>query len=91
MSESMKTEAGDREGRDTLTEVLRAGARKLIAQALEADLAELLADHTEQRETEERQKTQVVDLLARPDGLELPTLGCEDRVYPIFGEHSRAR
>ena len=41
MSERTQTEGGDREGRDTLTDVLRAGARKLIAQALEAEVAEL--------------------------------------------------
>ncbi|MCA9500789.1 MAG: IS256 family transposase [Steroidobacteraceae bacterium] len=54
MRESIKTEAGDRADRDTFTEVLRAGARKLIAQALEAELAELLAAHAEQRDEQGR-------------------------------------
>lgn len=54
MSESSKTEAGDRADRDTFTEVLRAGARKLIAQALEAEVAELLAAYAEQRDEQGR-------------------------------------
>lgn len=54
MRESNKTEAGDRANRDTFTEVLRAGARKLIAQALEAEVAELLAAHAEQRDEQGR-------------------------------------
>lgn len=54
MRESIKTETGDRADRDTFTEVLRAGARKLIAQALEAELAELLAAHAEQRDEQGR-------------------------------------
>lgn len=54
MSQSNKTEAGDRADRDMFTEVLRAGARKLIAQALEAELAELLAAHADERDAQGR-------------------------------------
>lgn len=54
MSESTQTEGGDREGRDTLTNVLRAGARKLIAQALEAEVAELLTAYVDHRDEEGR-------------------------------------
>ena len=42
MSESTQSAQEDRGARDTLTEVMRAGARKLIAQALEAEVADLL-------------------------------------------------
>lgn len=54
MSESIKSEARDREERDTLTEVLRAGARKLIAQALEVEVAELLGAYAVHRDDEGR-------------------------------------
>jgi putative transposase len=54
MRKSSKTEAGDRADRDVFTEVLRTGARKLIAQALEAEMAELLASYAEQRDEEGR-------------------------------------
>ncbi len=54
MSQRIKTQAGDREDRDTFTEVLRTGARKLIAQALEAEMVELLATYAEQRDEQGR-------------------------------------
>jgi len=54
MSESSKTERRDREGRDTLTEVLQRGARKLLAQALEAEVAEVLAAYADHRDEEGR-------------------------------------
>ncbi len=54
MQESTKPEGGDREGRDTLTELLRAGARKLLGQALEAEVAELVAAYAEHRDEEGR-------------------------------------
>ena len=54
MRKSSKTESGGRENHDMLTEVLRAGARKLIAQALEAEVADLLATYTEHRDDEGR-------------------------------------
>jgi hypothetical protein len=41
MSESTKTESRERGSRDALTELMRAGARKLIAEALEAEVTEL--------------------------------------------------
>ena len=41
MRESTKPSGKDREGRETLTDVLRAGAKTLIAQALGAAVAEL--------------------------------------------------
>lgn len=54
MKERTKTEAEEREERDTLTEMLRAGARKLLAQALEAEVTEMLAAYTEHRDGEGR-------------------------------------
>ncbi len=50
MEKRNKTAHGDREERDTLTEVLREGARKLLTQALEAEVAELVARYSEQRD-----------------------------------------
>ena len=47
MEERSKTEQEDRGTRDMLTEVMRAGARKLIAQVLETELAELLAAYAD--------------------------------------------
>ena len=37
---------------DPLTELLRAGAQQLICQAVEAELQELLAQHSERRTTD---------------------------------------
>lgn len=54
MKERTNTEAGDREGRDTLTDLLRAGARKLIAQAVEVEVAELVAAYADHRDEEGR-------------------------------------
>ncbi len=47
MRESTKTNV--RESRDILPQVLRAGAEKLKAQALEAEVNELLTEYTEQQ------------------------------------------
>lgn len=54
MTKSSKTKQEDRGTRDTLTEVIRAGARKLIAQALEAEVAELVATYTDQQDEQGR-------------------------------------
>lgn len=54
MSKRTKTEQEDRGTSDTLTEVMRAGARKLIAQALDAEVAELLAAYADQRDVQGR-------------------------------------
>ena len=54
MSDNTKTKAEDREDRDTLTEMLRAGARKLIAQALDAEVAELLGGYADHRDEQDR-------------------------------------
>jgi len=54
MSKCTKTEQEDRGTRDALTEVMRAGARKLIAQALDAEVAELLAAYADQRDAQGR-------------------------------------
>ena len=54
MSKRSKIEQEDRGSRDTLTEVLRAGARKLIAQALEAEVTELLAAYANQQDEQGR-------------------------------------
>lgn len=50
MKERTKTELEDREHRDTLTEVLRTGARKLLIQALEAEVGDVLAGYAEDRD-----------------------------------------
>jgi len=54
MKERIKTKAEDRGDRDPLTEVLREGAKKLIAQALEAEMAELLAAYVDYRDVQDR-------------------------------------
>ena len=50
MQQRSKTTSRDREEHDTLTEVLRVGARKLLAQALEAEVSELVARYDVQRD-----------------------------------------
>ena len=52
MKKPSKTATEDRADRDPLSEVLRAGARKLIAQALEAEMTELLAAYADQRDAQ---------------------------------------
>ena len=47
---ALKNPAVANEVRDALTEVLREGARTLLAQAIEAEVAEFLARHAEQRD-----------------------------------------
>lgn len=42
--------------RDALTEVLRSGARELLQQAVEAEVAEFIAQHRELRDEQERQR-----------------------------------
>ena len=54
MSESTKTESRERGSRDTLTELMRAGAQKLIAEALEAEVTELLATYADQQDAQGR-------------------------------------
>jgi hypothetical protein len=43
MQERSKTEEEDRDSKDSLTDVIRTGAQQLIAQALKAEVADLLA------------------------------------------------
>ena len=50
MSQRSKTKAEERVSRDTLTELLRSGARQLLAQALEAERADLLAQYADQQD-----------------------------------------
>ncbi len=50
MSKSNVVELTGREGRDELTELIRTGARKLIAQALEAEVSELLSSFAGRRD-----------------------------------------
>lgn len=50
MKERTKTEPEEREHRDTLTDLLRAGAQKLIAEALEAEVAAVLAGYAKHRD-----------------------------------------
>ena len=50
MQKRNKTEEEDRGGNDSLTDLLRIGAQKLIVQALKAEVAELLAAYGEQRD-----------------------------------------
>ena len=47
---ALKNPAVPNEVRDALTEVLREGARTLLAQAIEAEVAEFLTRHGEQRD-----------------------------------------
>jgi transposase-like protein len=55
MSKNTVVELSGRDaGRDELTELIRAGARKLIAQALEAEVSELLSAFTEERDAQGR-------------------------------------
>ncbi|MDR4485486.1 MAG: hypothetical protein R3B95_20205 [Nitrospirales bacterium] len=58
MRQRSKTKLEDRGERDTLTAVIRAGARKLIAQALETEVAELLAPYADQQEAQGRCRPQ---------------------------------
>lgn len=54
MPERSKTEEEDRGGTDSLTELIRTGAQQLLAQALKADVAELLAPSAKQRDEQGR-------------------------------------
>ena len=51
---ALKNPALPNEVRDTLTEVLREGARTLLAQAIEAEVAEFLAGHADERDASGR-------------------------------------
>ncbi len=48
MKEHSKTEQAERGGQDELTDLIRTGAQKLIAQALKAEVTELLATYADQ-------------------------------------------
>ncbi len=50
MHERSKPEEEDRDSKDSLTDLIRAGAQKLIAQALKAEVANLLASYGDQRD-----------------------------------------
>ena len=50
MQECTKPEQEDRARPDSLTELIRTGAQKLIAQALKAEVAELLAAYADQQD-----------------------------------------
>lgn len=54
MSKRTKTKSEERVNQDTLTELLRTGARQLLAQALEAERAALLAQYAEQQDGQGR-------------------------------------
>jgi len=54
MSKRSKTEQEERGGQDGLTELIRTGARKLIAQALKVEVAELLATYADQQDEQGR-------------------------------------
>jgi len=58
MQKSTKTEQEDRGTRDALTALMRAGARKLIAQALDAEVAELLVTYADQQDEPGRGRPQ---------------------------------
>ncbi len=49
MKERTKPEQKDRRRSDNLTTLIRAGARKLIAQAIETEVAQLMALSADQR------------------------------------------
>jgi len=50
MQERSKTEEEDRDSKDTLTDLIRTGAQQLIAQALKAEVADLLTTYADQRD-----------------------------------------
>ncbi|MCW5784636.1 MAG: IS256 family transposase [Nitrospirales bacterium] len=50
MQEGSKTEAEDRVSKDSLMDIIRAGAQQLIAQALKVEVTELLATYADQRD-----------------------------------------
>jgi putative transposase len=50
MQERTKTEAEDRVSKDSLMDIIRAGAQQLIAQALKVEVTELLATYADQRD-----------------------------------------
>ena len=50
MQECTKPDQEDRGGTDLLTNLIRTGAQQLIAQALKAEVADLLATYTNQRD-----------------------------------------
>ena len=50
MQECTKTEQEDRGGTDSLTDLIRTGAQQLLAQALKAEVADLLASYVDQRD-----------------------------------------
>lgn len=54
MRESTKTQQEDRGPRDTLTELIRTGEQKLLAHALEAEVAALLATYVDQQDEKGR-------------------------------------
>ena len=50
MEKRNKTEQEERGGQDELTELIRTGAQKLIAQALKMEVADLLATYAGQQD-----------------------------------------
>ena len=50
MQERTKPETEDRERNDSLTNLIRTGAQQLIAQALKAEVPDLLAIYADQRD-----------------------------------------
>jgi len=50
MQQRSKTEEEDRASKDSLMDIIRAGAQQLIAQALKAEVTELLATYADQRD-----------------------------------------
>ncbi len=52
MDKNNVVELSHRDHRDALTELVRTGARKLIAQALEAQVSELMSTFTGERDPE---------------------------------------
>ena len=50
MQEGSKTEAEDRVSKDSLMDIIRAGAQQLIAQALKVEVTELLVTYADQRD-----------------------------------------
>ena len=62
---ALKNPAVPNEARDALTEVLREGARTLLAQAIEAEVAQFLARHAEKRDAAGRARLAAVAETAR--------------------------
>ena len=83
MQERSKLEQKDRGTRDALTEVLRVGARKLMAQALEAEVAEWLIRCGEERDDQDQAR--VIRSGHHPEG------ALQTKIGPVLAQVPKVR